>query len=155
MRSLSASVALLLLAFTAVAASGQPSLRAEKTLKYQTDNPIALDVRVGPAKVASLRITLGAPSGFGAAMKAKMAKTDPETQTTFQFAFDTENPNAEQWEVTYTVEFLDTKGTVIDRFTSKAEYEGEAKTSTFEHSMLKAAVPLIDRIRVKFQAAKD
>lgn len=154
MRTPALAVAILLLGLAGVAA-GQPSLRAEKTVKYQTGNSISFDVRVGPVKVTNLKITVGSPGGLGSALKSKVARLDPETQTSLQFAFDAENPNAEQWQVTYTIEFLNAKGELVDRFGGKDKYEGEAKTSTFDHVILKAALPLVDSVRVKWQAARD
>ena len=145
----------LLLTGGALAGADQPSLQAEKTLKYRTGSPTTLDVRVGPVKVSSVKVTTGGSGGIGATLKAKMTNVDPETQATLQFAFDAENPEKVAWKVTYTIEFLDAKGEVIDRFTSKATYEGEAKTSSFDHVILKAALPLIDRVRIKMQAALD
>jgi hypothetical protein len=148
-------LSVLAFAMLGTALHAQQSLRAEKTLKYRTDAELSLDVRVGPVKLSTVKIKVGGGTGIGAAIKAKAMRFDPETQALLQFAFDVENPDKDEWQVTYTVELLDAKGQVVDHFTSKDTYEGEAKTTTAEHVMLKAAVPLVDKVRFKFQAALD
>jgi hypothetical protein len=152
MRTLRLGVLALLLFGLGRLDAGQPSLRAEKTVKYRTGESIALDVRVGPVKVSTVTFTVGGPGGIGAAVKAKMSRLDPNTQTMLTVAFDAENPESDEWLVNYTIEFLNAKGEVIDRFTTKDSYEAQAKTSSFEHATLKAVLPLVDKVRMKFQA---
>ena len=134
-------------------AGEQPPLEAEKTVTFRTDTPIVLDVRVGPVTVSGVKVTVFDPGGIGASLKAKVSHFDPQTQTALHVAFDAENGTADACKVTYSVEFLDAKDAVVDRFTDKASYKNGAKTSTFDHVTLKALVPLIDKMRIKFQAS--
>jgi hypothetical protein len=139
------------------AVAGQPApLQAEKTVKYKTGEALPLQVSVGTVKISALKITLGGSGGVGAAVKAKMTKMDPLIETALQFAFDGESPKGwGKWKVRYAVELLDAKGELIDRFNEDDSYEAEAKTSKFEHVTLKAILPLIDSVRIKFQASAD
>ena len=155
MRRLPLLVALVLLGSAALAAGQTPPLQAEKTLAYKTGEGLTLDVKVGPVKIHKVIITVGIPGGVGAAMRAKVSKVDPLIDETLTFVFDAENPEKIDYNVTYSIEFLNTKGELIDRFSDKAGYEAEAKTSRFEHVTLKAVLPLIDKVRIKFQAAVD
>ena len=80
---------------------------------------------------------------------------DPDVSTTLRAGFDTQNPIDEEWEVTYTVEFLDRDGKVIDRATKKGSVEGEAKIIELEHSTLSYVVPFISRVRIRMSAKID
>jgi hypothetical protein len=152
MRNLRLSVLALLLVGLGRVDAVQPSLRAEKTVKYRAGESITLDIRVGPVKVSTVTFTVGGTGGIGAAVKAKMSRLDPNTQTMLTASFDAENPESDEWLVNFTIEFLNAKGEVIDRFTSKDSYEAQAKTSVFERATLKAVLPLIEKVRIKFQA---
>jgi hypothetical protein len=136
---------------------GQPApLQAEKTVKYKVGEALPLDVSVGTVKIRALKITTGSAGGIGSAVKAKMTKMDPMINAVLQFGIDAESPKGwGKWKVTYAVELLDAKGEMIDRFTEDDSYEAEAKTSKFEHVTLKAILPLLDSVRIKFQAKAD
>ena len=155
MRRLSSLVALVILGSVVCAFAQTPSLQAEKTLSYKVGTEMALDVKVGPVKVHKVKITIGSGGGVGAAVKARVTKMDPLVEEVLQFVFDAENPDKVDYNVTYSVELLNTKGEVIDRFSEKDGYEAEAKSSRFEHVILKVALPMIDKVRIKFQAAVD
>ncbi len=133
----------------------QAPLQADKTVSYQADSPIALDIQVGPVKVSGIKVTVGTAAGMGGSLKAKVSGFNQETQAVLHVGIDAENAMAEGWKVSYLVEFLDAKGTVADRLNGKASYKNGAKTTTFDHVTLKAVLPLIDKIRIKCQASKD
>ncbi len=57
--------------------------------------------------------------------------------------------------VEFTLEFLDSKGRVIDRAKGKESWEGEAKTARIDHAILEYVVPMIDKVRIKLEARLD
>ncbi|MBE3134947.1 MAG: hypothetical protein IMZ55_15885 [Acidobacteria bacterium] len=157
MRRLSLLLVALVVLGNGLVLTGQSApLLAEKTVIYRTGDTIALDVKVGTVTVSGVKMTVGGTGGIGSAMKATLTRMDPLTQTVLQFDFDAESPKGwGKWQVTYSVELLDAKGEMIDRFSDKDSYEAEAKTSNFKYVTLKAVLPLIDKVRIKFQAAAD
>jgi hypothetical protein len=156
MRSFCLLIALAVVVAGAAVAAQPAPLQAEKTVKYKVGEALPLQVSVGSVKISAVKITVGTPGGVGSALKAKMARMDPLTQTTLEFAFDAESPKGwGKWKVRYAVELLNARGELIDRFDDDDSYEAEAKTSKFDHVTLKAILPLIDSVRVKFQAAAD
>jgi hypothetical protein len=80
---------------------------------------------------------------------------DPEVNETIRATFVSQNPNEDEWVVTYTLDFLDSEGRLIDRGTGKAGLEGEAKDVTVDHSTLRYVLPSIARVRIKLEAKYD
>ena len=72
-----------------------------------------------------------------------------------RLAFDVDNPRDDEWEVTFTVEFLDKSGKIIDRAAKKESYEGEAKILNFDHPLLEYVLPLVHEVRVTLQGRLD
>ena len=128
------------------------SLRAERTVSYVTGKSIALNAKVGPVGVQSVefsdrgRVTTGLPG---------MRTTPSETSTVLRGHFVVENPSADEWEVTFTIEFRDKSGKVIDRAAKKSTWEGEAKPYDFDHPILAYAVPLIAEVRISLEGRLD
>ena len=79
----------------------------------------------------------------------------PELETTLRAAFDVENPKVDEWVVTFTLEFLDKDGKLIDRAVDKEEFEGESKVYKVDHAILEYVVPMIDKVRIKLEARYD
>jgi hypothetical protein len=52
-----------------------------------------------------------------------LRSTPSETSTTLRARFAVENPSVDEWEVTFTVEFRDKDGKVIDRAVRKSAWE--------------------------------
>ncbi len=148
------AAAVMLLAAAGLAAQ-QSSLRAETTVKYETGRAIPITLAVGPVKVATVKFTVGEEGGLKSTIRERVARMDPTTQTILHVTFDAENPQRDEWNVTYAVEFLDANGKIVDRFSKTDSYEGEAKTTTFDHITLKAALPLIEKVRIKLQGQLD
>jgi hypothetical protein len=154
-----AALALLLLAGAAAAQEG--SLRFEKTVPFQRDQLVELAARVGPVRVANVRFAVGGgSSGAGGGIRERIRGSmpgggDPETRTTITASFDTENATEEEWVVTYTLDFLDSKGKLIDRVTKKEGFEGEADVYRVEHSTLTYVMPFISRVEIRLEAKYD
>jgi hypothetical protein len=147
-----------LLAVVAPAPAQEGSLRFEKTVPFTRDQLITLGARVGPVRVANVRFDVGGGGGGGirgTIMSRMPGGGDPEVSSTVRASFDTENPSEEEWVVTYTLDFLDRDGKLIDRATAKKGFEGEATTYTLEHSTLKYVLPFVSRVMVKLEAKYD
>ncbi|HEV8628923.1 MAG TPA: hypothetical protein VGV61_01300 [Thermoanaerobaculia bacterium] len=152
-RTLTAAVCLL--AAAALARGQEGSLRFEKMVPFQRDQVIPLGARVGPVRVANVRFGLGSAGGVKGAILSRVHGGDSDVTSIVRASFDTENPKAEEWNVTYTLELLDTNGKLIDRATRTGSFEGEASTFELEHSTLSYVVPLIARVRVRLEASLD
>ena len=136
----------------------QPSLHAEHVVDYTRGKPAALDARVGPVNVQTVEFSdHGRPAGPGLATRiAGGAGSDnAEYTTVIRSHFMVENPTADEWEVTFTVEFLDKSGKVINRATRKSSWEGRAKPLDINHSLLTFVVPSIAQVRVRLDARLD
>lgn len=131
------------------------SLRFEKTIKYQTGKLIDLNATVGPVRLS--KVELSQPSGGSAASVIGRIRGggSSETQSTIRASFDAENPEEDEWVVTFTLDFLDSKGRLIDRVVSKEGLEGEAKVVNVDHQILTYVLPMIDRVEVKLEAKYD
>jgi hypothetical protein len=155
LRKTLAASAVALVALAALS-QAQDSLRFDKTVPYRLDQTLQLGARVGPVRVDSVVLSTGGGAGGGIMSRIpRPGAGDPEVTTTIQAAFDTQNPQEDEWEVTYTLDFLDSNGRLIDRATKKAELEGEAKIVNVEHSTLKYVVSSIARVRIRLEAKYD
>jgi hypothetical protein len=134
-------------------AAEEGSLRFETTVPFRTGKLVDLKATVGPVKVRSLEFTRGEGSGGIAGRFRPGAAT--ETQTTLTAAFDTENPNEDEWVVTYTLDFLDKDGKLIDRVSKKEGFEGEAQVYRLDHAILEYVVPFISKVKVRLEARYD
>lgn len=133
------------------------SLRFETTVPFTTGKVIALNATVGPVKVRS--VELSQASGGGSGVESVVEKIRgggaSGTQTTLRAAFDTENPKEDEWVVTYTLDFLDKDGKLIDRASKKEGFEGEAKVYRFDHPILQYVVPFISKVKIQLEARYD
>jgi hypothetical protein len=152
--------ALALLATAALAGAARAeegSLRFEKTVPFQGDHLINLGAQVGPVRVAQVQFAIGSSGGggIGDTIRARVHGGDSDTLTTITASFDSENPKDQEWVVTYTLELLDADGKLIDRFSRKESFEGEADVVKAERSILTYVVPMISKVRIKLEAALD
>jgi hypothetical protein len=128
------------------------SLRAERTVSFATGKAIMLNAKVGPVLVQSVefsdrgRTTSGLPG---------LRVTPSESSTLLRGHFIAENPSADEWEVTFTVEFRDQDGKVIDRAVKRSTWEGEAKPYDFDHVLLAYVIPLIANVRITLEGRLD
>jgi hypothetical protein len=140
------------LAGAALAQEG--SLRFEKTVSWQTGKLVNLDTMVGPVRIGKVEFT-NEGRGGGSISSRFRGGAASDTQTVLRASFDGENAKDEEWVVTFTLEFLDAKGRLIDRATGKESWEGEAKTARIDHALLEYVVPMIDKVRIKLEARLD
>lgn len=138
---------------TAAAAQEGGALRFEKTVPWQLDKRIPLNATVGPVRIGNVEFGKGG-SGGGGALLGRLRGAS-ETEVTLRASFDTENPSADEWVVTYTLDFLDAKGKLIDRASGKEGFEGEADTYRLEHAILEYVVPFVHRVKVRLEARLD
>ncbi|HEV8241208.1 MAG TPA: hypothetical protein VGS57_17720 [Thermoanaerobaculia bacterium] len=157
-----AAFALALLAAAGLAgaarAEDEGSLRFEKTVPFQRDHLINLGAKVGPVKISQVTFATGGSGGgggIGDTIRARVHGGDTDTLTNLTAAFDSENPKDQEWVVTYTIELLDADGKLIDRFSRKESFEGEADVVKAERSILTYVVPMIAKVRIKLEAALD
>jgi hypothetical protein len=132
------------------------SLLAERVVTYATGRSISLAAKVGPVNIQSVEFTdrgRGSTPGGFAGIVARGSSS--ETNTTIRGHFIVENPSADEWEVTFTLDFLDKSGNLIDRATRKASWEGEAKPYNFDHAILQYVVPAIAQVRIKLEGRLD
>lgn len=130
------------------------SLRFEKTVSYKTDKLIDLNATVGPVRIA--KVELSQVSGGGGIVDRLRSGGGPsETQTLLRATFDGENPEEDEWVVTFTLDFLDSKGKLIDRATGKEGLEGEAKVIKVDHAILTYVLPMIDKVEIRMEARLD
>lgn len=131
------------------------SLRFEKTIKYQTGKLIDLNATVGPVRIAKVELSQPASGGAGSVIDRIRGGGSPETHSTIRAGFDAENPEEDEWVVTFTLDFLDSRGRLIDRVVGKEGLEGEARVVNVNHSILTYVIPMIDRVEVKLEARLD
>jgi hypothetical protein len=156
-------VVLLLLVGVALAPAGPASagaqdtaLRAERTITFSTRKAIPLAAKVGPVNVQSVEFQdRGRITGSGGLMGIMRSGIPSEVSTNLRVRFLAENPSADEWAVTFTVEFLDKEGKLIDRITRRSTWEGESKPYEFDHPLLEYVVAAIAQVRVKLDAKLD
>lgn len=140
------------------AQSQERSLRFEKTVDYRLGKLIDLDATVGPVRVANVEFSQ--PEG-GSVKDSIVGRirggggVSSETQATIRAGFDSENPEEDEWVVTYTLDLLDSKGRLIDRIVKSQGLEGEAKVVNADHATLKYVLPFIDKVKIRLEARYD
>jgi hypothetical protein len=160
-RSTLAAIAVSAFLLAGAASAQEGSLRFEKTVPFERGELIRLGASVGPVRIANVELSVGSSGGgAGGGIRERIMGSmpgggDPETRTTITAAFDTENPREEEWVVTYTLDFLDSKGKLIDRATKSKGFEGEATVYHVEHSTLTYVMPFISKVRIRLEAKYD
>lgn len=140
------------------AQSQERSLRFEKTVDYELGKLIDLNATVGPVRVS--KVELSQPEG-GSVKDSIVGRFrgggggSSETQATIRAGFDTENPEEDEWVVTYTLDLLDSKGKLIDRVVKSEGLEGEAKVVNVNHAILKYVLPFVDKVKIRLEARYD
>lgn len=133
---------------------GAQAERFEGKAPFRIDESQPINGVVGPVKVTTVKITnLG--RGYGRGGFGPRMSSASELSTVLRLAFDVNNPRDDEWEVTFTVEFLDKSGKVIDRAAKKENYEGEAKIFNFDHPLLEYVLPMVHEVRVTLQGRLD
>jgi hypothetical protein len=137
------------------AAAEEGSLRFETTVPWRLDRLQELGATVGPVKVRSVEFSRGGGSIGDSIASRIRGGGGSDTQTTLRAAFDTENALADEWVVTYTLDFLDAHGKLIDRASKSKGFEGEAAVYKLEHSILEYVVPMIAKVKIRLEARLD
>ena len=153
--SMAGAALLLASAPTHGSAAQDSGLRAERVVDYATGKAFPLDVKVGPVTVQSVEFSDRGRAGSGGLGSLVRGATVSETSTTIRAHFLAENATADEWEVTFTLEFLDDSGRLIDRATKKSTWEGQAKPTDLDHPILQYVVPSIARVRIRMEARLD
>lgn len=130
------------------------SLRAERTVEFRTGKPLDLAVTVGPVKVSSVEFSnLGRGYGRGGlADRLRAATGASDASTTLRARFPAENPSADEWQVTFSLELVDRGGKTIERVTRRSSWEGEARAFDFDFEILEYVVPMIARVNLRLEA---
>ncbi|HEV2853227.1 MAG TPA: hypothetical protein VHC97_10530 [Thermoanaerobaculia bacterium] len=139
----------------AVASAQEGDLRFEKTVSWQTGKLIEINALVGPVRIGKLEFSNQGKGGGSISSRFRPGGGASDTQTTLRASFDGQNPKEDEWVVEFTLEFLDSKGKLIDRATGKESWEGEAKTARIDHAILEYVVPMIDKVRIRLEARLD
>ena len=151
-----ASVICLALVASLAALAPDSSLLAERVVTYTTGRTISLAAKVGPVSIQSVEfIDRGRGSSPGGIAGIVARGSASETSTTIRSHFIVENPSTDEWEVTFTLDFLDKSGKLIDRATKKGKWEGQAKPLDFDHAILQYVVPAIAEVRIKMEGRLD
>jgi hypothetical protein len=127
--------------------------RFEKTISYRLDQSTKLDAKVGPVMIDNLKIT-NMGRGFGRGGFGPKGLQPSEGSTTLRLAFDMNNPD-EDWELTFTVEFLDKAGKVIDRVSKKKGLKEEAQIWNFDHPILEYVLPFVTDVKISVSGRVD
>ncbi|SRR5690349_8983312 len=157
MHSTTLLIALFWLATTPTApAQDTHTLHVERTIDYRTGKTTDLKAEVGQVRIQSVELQdLGHGYGQGGLAARMRGGSDSEASTTIRAHFLAENPTSEDWQVSFTLEFLDRNGKVIDRATKRSKWDHEAKPFDFDHQLLEYVVPLIAEVRIKLEAKQD
>jgi hypothetical protein len=132
------------------------SLRAERVINYATGKAFPLSAKVGPVNIQSVEFTdRGRGSNRSGLAGIVPGGSVSETSTIIRGHFLVENPASDEWEVTFTLEFLDKSGKLIDKAVKKSTWEGEAKPFDFDHPILQYVVPSIAQIRIVLEGRLD
>jgi hypothetical protein len=151
-----ASVSCLALGASLAALTPDSSLLAERVVTYTTGKTIPLSAKVGPVNIHSVEFTdrgRGSSPGGLAGIIARGGAS--ETSTTLRAHFIVENPSTEEWQVTFTLEFLDKSGKLIDKAAKKSSWEGAAKPLDLDHAILQYVVPSIAQVRIKLEGRHE
>jgi hypothetical protein len=147
-------VSCLALAASRGALAQDSSLRAERVLTYATGKSFPLSVKIGPVSIQSVEFSDRGRGGGGLTSVLRSAVVS-ETATTIRSHFLAENPTSDDWQVTFTLEFLDKSGKLIDRASRKEKWDAEAKPFDFDHPILQYVVPLIAQVRITLEGRRD
>lgn len=127
--------------------------RFERTIPYRLDQSQKLEAKVGPVMIDNVKIT-NMGRGFGRGGFGPKGLQPSEGSTTLRFAFDVNNPG-EDWEITFTLEFLDKSGKLIDRVTKKENWEEQAEIWNLDHPMLEYVLPMVADVKVTMTGRLD
>jgi len=132
----------------------ESSLRAERTVDYKVGQAATVSAKVGSVNVQTVEFTERSRI-TGGLSTVITGGTYSETVLTVRAHIVSENPTDKDWEVTFTIEYLDKSGKLIDRVSKKGSWEGESKALDIDHPLLSYVLPLIAQVRIKMEAKLD
>jgi tRNA A-37 threonylcarbamoyl transferase component Bud32 len=121
----------------------------EKTLAFEEGQPLSFDGHVGPLKADKVQFSVGEKKGrFGKVddVKTEMRAVVPVLECP---------KGAGEWDYKLIVELLDESGRRLDKLEAGGSCENEIKTIAATRGILKAIVPMIRGVKIRFEAAKD
>jgi hypothetical protein len=145
--------ALSLLAMLATPLAAQEN-RTDQSVPLEFGKTHALTTLAGPVKVKTLTMTNLGRGYAKTVLGVRTTASSSDLTTTLRLVLDVENPVKEDWDVTFTVEFMDKAGKVIDRTSKRENYDDETAKMTIEHPLLEYVVPLVSDVRVTVQGRK-
>jgi hypothetical protein len=145
--------ALSLLAMLATPLAAQEN-RTDQSVPLEFGKAHALTTVAGPVKVKTLTMTNLGRGYAKTVLGVRTTASSSDLTTTLRLVLDVENPVKEDWDVTFTVEFMDKAGKVIDRTSKRENYDDETAKMTIEHPLLEYVVPLVSDVRVTVQGRK-
>jgi hypothetical protein len=121
----------------------------EKTLVYEEGQPLSFEGHVGPLKADKVQFSVGEKKGrFGKVddLRTEMRAVVPVLDCP---------KGAGEWDYKLIVELLDENGRRLDKLEGGGSCENEIKTIAATRGILKAIVPTIRGVKIRFEAAKD
>ncbi|HYU44364.1 MAG TPA: hypothetical protein VEQ84_19615, partial [Vicinamibacteria bacterium] len=121
----------------------------EKTLAYTEGQPLSFDGHVGPLKADKVQFSVGEK-------KRRFGRVDEQRTEVRAVIPVLECPKgAGEWDYKLIVLLLDESGKALDKLEGGGSCENEIKTVAASHGVLKALVPTIRGVKIRFEAAKD
>jgi hypothetical protein len=121
----------------------------EKTLAFEEGQPLAFEGHVGPLKADKVQFSVGEKKGrFGKVdeLKTEMRAVIPVLDCP---------KGAGEWDYKLIVQLLDENGRPLDKLEGGGSCENEIKTIAATRGVLKALIPSIRGVKIRFEAAKD
>jgi hypothetical protein len=121
----------------------------EKTLAYEEGQPLNFEGHVGPIKADKVQFSVGEKKGrFGKVddLRTEMRAVVPVLDCP---------KGAGEWDYKLIVRLLDENGRALDKLEGGGSCENEIKTVAASRGVLKALVPTIRGVKIRFEAAKD
>jgi hypothetical protein len=121
----------------------------EKTLAYEEGHALGFEGHVGPLKADRVQFSVGEKKG-------RFGKVD-DLRTEIRAVIPVlECPKgAGEWDYKLIVLLLDDSGRALDKLEGGGSCENEIKTVAASRGVLKALVPSIRGVKIRFEAAKD
>jgi len=129
--------------------------KTDQSVPLEFGKPHTLTTVAGPVKVKTLTMTNLGKGYARSVLGVRTALPPSELSTTVRLVFDVENATKEEWDVTFTVEFIDKAGKVVDRTSKKENYDNESTKLTMEHPLLEYVLPMISDVRVTVLGRKS
>jgi hypothetical protein len=121
----------------------------EKTLAYEEGQALSFEGHVGPLKADKVQFSIGEKKGrFGKVddVRTEMRAVVPVLDCP---------KGAGEWDYKLIVELLDENGRRLEKLEGGGSCENEIKTIAASRGVLKALVPMVRGVKIRFEASKD